>query len=83
MKPKTKVPAWQKKRDIAREAWITRFTGYFGNPLRLDAYRRGEINFELLYRSSIRHVEDQLNEAGRYAPEADPRDDWPKGYPNG
>lgn len=83
MKPKTKVPAWQKKRDIAREAWITRFSGYFGNPLRLDDYRRGEINFESLYRSSIRHVEEQVIEAGRYAPEADPCDDWPTGYPNG
>jgi hypothetical protein len=69
------------RRDAAREAWIKRFQGYFGDPLRLDEYRRGEIAFGALYDSALRHIGDMVNEAGRYAPEADPFDDWPEGYP--
>jgi len=70
------------KRDAAREAWIKRFAGYFGDPLRLDEYRCGTITFRELYESSLRHADDMVNEAGHYAPEADPWEDWPDGYPS-
>lgn len=75
------TPDWVHRRESAREAWISRFTGYFGEPLQLSEYRRGEITFGHLYTHSLRHADDMVNEAGRYAPEADPRDDWPTGYP--
>ena len=52
-------------RNAAREAWIKRFTGYFGDPLRLSEYRAGTITFSELYDSANRHVDDMTTEAAR------------------
>jgi hypothetical protein len=49
----------------AREAWIARYAGYFGDPIRLDEYRRGAITFTELYRHSKGHAEDMVTEATR------------------
>lgn len=65
------------RRNAAREAWIKRFTGYFGDPLRLGEYRAGKLSFEELYKSAMRHVEDMVTEAGRYDPAA-----WDFNNPN-
>lgn len=57
----------------AREDWIKRFAGYFGDPIRLAEYRRGEITFNELHRHSIGHAEDMVTEASRcdYAAQRD------------
>lgn len=65
------------QRNAAREAWIKRFAGYFGDPIRLGEYRAGTLTFEELYRNSIGHAEDMVNEAGRYDPAA-----WDHDNPN-
>ncbi len=59
------------QRTAAREAWIKRFQGYFGDPLRLSEYRAGTLTFRELYESALRHADDQVNEAGHYDPAAD------------
>lgn len=66
------------QRNAAREAWIKRFAGYFGDPIRLDEYRAGTITFEELHNHSIGHAEDMVTEARRYDPEAWDHDN-PKG----
>lgn len=72
---------WMARRDAAREAWIKRFTGYFGDPIRLSEYRAGKLSFGEFYNITINHAEDMVNEAGHYDPAADPSDHWPNGYP--
>lgn len=55
---------------IAREAWIKRYAGYFGEPYRLDEYRRGDLTFREFYMAMIGHAEDMVTEAGRIEYEA-------------
>jgi len=52
-----------KARTKAREAWIKRYTGYFGEPLMLPEYRRGQITFEELRSKARSTAEDMASEA--------------------
>lgn len=54
----------------AREAWITRWTGYFGEPPKLDDYRQGLIGFRELYKHACKRVEDMATEAANCSQEA-------------
>jgi len=47
----------------AREAWIEKFRGYFGEPFALEEYRSGEISFDRMHSRAVSHVEDMLSEA--------------------
>jgi len=53
------------QRNAAREAWIRRFSGYFGDPIRLGEYRAGTLTFQELYDSANRHAQDMTIEAKR------------------
>lgn len=66
MKNETK----ETKRTQAREAWIKRYTGYFGEPFRLDEYRRGLLTFREFYTYMMNHADDMVNEAGHCDNEA-------------
>lgn len=51
-----------------REKWIKRYSGYFGPPTRLEDYRKAEITFNELYRSSMKMAESMTTEAGYTEP---------------
>lgn len=50
-------------RTEAREKWIKRYSGYFGEPFRLDEYRKGGLTFREFYMAMIDHAEDMVTEA--------------------
>jgi len=54
----------------AREAWIMRWTGYYGDPPKLEEYRNGEVSFLELYRNARSRAEDMATESSNISQEA-------------
>jgi len=57
-------------RIVAREAWIRKYIGMFGEPSQLAAYRAREISFDVLYQSAIRSAENMVTEVQNCLPDA-------------
>lgn len=48
--------------EAAREKWIKHWSGYFGEPPKLQDYRAGRVSFRELYDHSNSFAEDMATE---------------------